>query len=278
MSIIKCETCPRHCELAEGQVGFCRAREVRDGLIKCKNYGIVSSYALDPIEKKPLYHFHPGSKILSVGSFGCNMNCFYCQNYEISQLELDQQDDRNYRAMTPVSIANDALDCTSKGNIGIAFTYNEPVVGWEFVCDTANEAKKRDLSTVMVTNGCFCENILEELMIFIDAFNIDLKCFDEEGYKRLGGDFETVKHTIERAATWRHVEVTSLIVPGQNDSPEKMEEQAIWLASISPDIPLHISKYFPRWKADMPETSLDLLYRLFDIAKKHLKYVHIGNV
>ena len=271
---IICEVCPKHCALSKGQVGFCKARKWHDGNVISKNYGRITSMALDPIEKKPLYHFHPGSMILSVGSYGCNMNCFYCQNHEISQ----KDESVGYTHFMPEELVAEALKYSEQGSIGIAFTYNEPAIGWEFVRDTATLANLKGLLNVMVTNGCFCEDGLHRLLPAIDAFNIDLKCFTEDGYKALGGDFSAVKNTIEIASAVKHVEISTLIVPGQNDDEDQMESQSAWLASLSPDIPLHIARYFPRWKAEMPQTSEDVMRRLEKVAKRHLKNVHLGNI
>lgn len=268
-----CGVCPRHCTLAEGQAGFCRARAAFGGKVQCVSYGKITALALDPIEKKPLARFKSGSMVLSAGSFGCNLDCYFCQNHDISQSGPmpDMQD------ISPKELAQKAKELENKGNIGLAFTYNEPAVGWEFVRDAAFEAKALGLSNVMVTNGCFAEEVLAQLLPLIDAFNIDLKCFTEEGYKSIGGDLETVKSTIEKAAKSAHVEVTTLVVPALSDGEEDMRRQAEWLSAISPDIPLHISRYFPRWKAAAPPTPLAKLQALEEIAKESLNYVYLGN-
>ena len=271
---VRCEICPRHCELLEGQVGYCKARHIISRENKPLYYGSVSSCALDPIEKKPLYHFHPEKMILSVGSLGCNMRCYFCQNHEISQIDGERQ----CIEKTPEELVLTAKESIPAGNIGIAFTYNEPSVCWEFVRDTAILAKEENLCTVMVTNGCFCDTVSDELLPVIDAFNIDLKCFTNEGYAKLGGDLATVKNSITRAVASSHVEVTTLVVPGFNDDEAKMREQVEWLASLSSYIPFHISRYFPSWKADMSPTSEKLLEKFANIAKEHLKYVYLGNM
>ena len=237
-----CEICPHHCRLSVGEVGKCRAR-INDGeKITALNYGAITSIALDPIEKKPLYKFFPGSRILSVGSYGCNLNCPFCQNFEISMADSTFPT----RKISPEELAALAAELIPQKNIGIAFTYNEPFISYEFVRDTSEILKSHGLKSVLVTNGTVAPAALKKILPLIDAMNIDLKGFSQEIYSILGGDFETVKRTITIAAQVCHVEVTTLIVPTMNDSPEDMNAEAAWLANISEDIPLHISRFFPR--------------------------------
>ena len=270
-----CPVCMHHCALLEGQYGRCRARKNENGKIISVNYGKVTSAKLDPIEKKPLARFYPGSKILSVGSFGCNLFCRFCHNHEIStagQTEIGWQD------VTPAQLARLASGYQNAGNIGVAFTYNEPLVGYEFVRDTACLVKQNGMKTVVVTNGSVELEILEEILPYIDAMNIDLKGFTEDYYRKLGGNLNTVKAFIERAAKDCHVELTTLIVPGENDSKEKMEQEAAWIASLSPEIPLHVSRFFPRYQmTDRQATEVRQVYRMKQIAEKYLKYVYTGN-
>ena len=195
---------------------------------------------LDPIEKKPLRRFFPGSRILSVGSFGCNLACPFCQNYEISMADSGQA---HWQEAAPEALAGLAQEYQSYGNIGVAFTYNEPLVGYEFVRDTARLVRERGMKNVLVTNGCAELSVLEELLPYVNAMNIDLKGFTGEWYEKLGGDLETVKRFIARAAQDCHVELTTLIVPGENDSEARMEQEARWIASISPEIPLSMGLY-----------------------------------
>ena len=272
---IVCSLCPHHCRLADGETGFCRARTNEGGAIRCKNYGRLTSVALDPIEKKPLYHFHPGSFILSVGSFGCNLRCPFCQNYAISMADGQSET----QDVTPAELAALAHDLSRRphGNIGVAFTYNEPLLSYEFIMDAAPLLHERGLSVVLVTNGMIAPAPLEALLPHIDAMNIDLKGWQPDFYRRLGGDLAAVKHTIARAVKSCHVEVTTLIIPGQNDSAGDMEEESRWLASLSPDLPLHISRYFPRWHENTPATPIETIERLAAIARKHLRFVHKGN-
>ena len=272
----QCSICPRKCQLKEGQVGFCRARACVNGNVVPINYGKVTSLALDPTEKKPLFHFYAGSKILSVGSFGCNLRCPFCQNYEISMAGID---DIAHQAVTPWELTDLAIKLAHEpaGNLGVAFTYNEPFISYEFVRDCCVLLHQAGLKTVLVSNGHINREPLLELLPLIDAMNIDLKGFSQAYYDYVGGNFECVKQTIATAFDKCHVEVTTLIVPTKNDSTEEMEAEAKWLASVSAEIPLHISRYFPRYKSDIPATPVETVYRLRDTAQKYLKFVHTGN-
>ena len=270
-----CPVCPRHCLLAEGQTGRCRARKNREGKIVSINYGKLTSLMLDPIEKKPLRRFFPGSRILSVGSFGCNLACPFCQNYEISMADSGQA---HWQEVTPEALAGLAQEYQSYGNIGVAFTYNEPLVGYEFVRDTARLVRERGMKNVLVTNGCAEPLVLEELLPYVDAMNIDLKGFTGEWYEKLGGDLETVKRFIARAAQDCHVELTTLIVPGENDSEEEMDREARWIASLDWEIPLHVTRFFPQYRmADKAPTPVERVYRLRNTAAQWLRYVYVGN-
>lgn len=269
-----CAICPHRCAIEEGQTGFCRARTNAGGKIVCANYGRLTSLALDPIKKKPLARFHPGSFILSAGSYGCNMRCPFCQNCSISMAGSEAETFE----VSPRELVAAALRERARGNIGIAFTYNEPLVGYEFVYDCAVLAREAGLVNVLVTNGTVCEEPLARLLPYIDAMNIDLKAFTEEKYRALGGWLDTVRRTIALAAKSCHVEVTTLVVPGFNDSGEEMEREAAWLASIDPEMPLHISRFFPCYQMkDKAPTPVSTVYRLRDIAREKLKSVYTGN-
>lgn len=272
---IECQICPHYCKIEDGHLGLCKARRNKEGEIVSDNYGKLTAMALDPIEKKPLYHFHPGSKILSIGSYGCNLNCSFCQNCDISMVGSDGVESAQ---ISCEELIKKALIYRDRGNIGLAYTYNEPLIGYEFVRDMATLAKKQGLKNVVVTNGYINEEPLRELLPHIDAFNIDLKGFTEEFYHKLRGDLATVKRTIELSAKQCHVEVTTLIIPGENDREEEMQELSGWLASVNKDIPLHISRFFPRHKMmDREATQVKQVYRLAEIARKNLTYVHEGN-
>ena len=268
-----CPVCPYHCALAEGQTGRCRARANRGGEVVSLSYGRVTSFALDPVEKKPFARWQPGKFILSVGTFGCNLSCAFCQNAQISQVGANAETDD----LSPERLAELAELFVSRGNIGAAFTYNEPLIGWEYVYDAAKLLREKGLSVALVTNGTAKPDILEMLLPYVDAMNIDLKTWSADGYRALGGDLETVRRTIARAAKSCHVEVTTLAAPDFGDDVRAMDEEAAWLASISEELPLHISRYFPRWKMDAPMTPLATIEALCETARKHLKYVYAGN-
>lgn len=271
-----CPVCFHHCRLSEGQTGLCRARRNEDGNIKCINYGKLTSLALDPVEKKPLARFFPGAKVLSAGSFGCNMDCPFCQNESIS-CAGEQSADWEY--IRPEELVSKAEELRKHGNIGLAFTYNEPLISYEYVRDAARLAKGMGMKNIIVTNGAFCGETLEAVLPYTDAFNIDLKGFSREWYEKLGGDLETVKTFICGAAKRAHVELTTLIVPGGNDSEAEMRAAAEWIAGIDPAIPLHITRFFPRRKyARTSPTDIALLERLAALAREKLDTVLIGNV
>lgn len=274
---VVCELCPHHCRLSEGGTGFCGARGNRGGEVVCLNYGQVTSLALDPIEKKPLYHFHPGSVILSLGSYGCNLRCPFCQNYEISQAGEAQV---RTRSILPDELLALALQTREQyGSIGVAFTYNEPLVSYEYLRDCAQLLRAHGLAVVLVTNGQACAAPLSQLLPLVDAMNVDLKGFSQEFYTWLQGNLVTTKQTIQMAvAAGVHVEVTTLVIPGRNDSPRAMSDEASWLASLSPDLPLHISRYFSRYHCDIPQTPRHTLAELQHIARRYLHYVYVGNV
>ena len=283
----RCEVCFRHCTLSEGQRGFCGARICENGAVISENYGKITSVALDPIEKKPLNRFHPGKMILSVGSYGCNLRCPFCQNYDISWSEIAMSCQYKARYLSPEELTKLALSCKDKGNIGVAFTYNEPLIGYEYVRDTAKLIHDAGMLNVLVSNATVELAVLEELLPHIDAMNIDLKGFSESYYnKTLGGDLESVKAFIKKAVQFCHVELTTLIVPQENDSENELKQISEWIAElknkngtvIGHEIPLHISRFFPRFNmTDRSATNVELIYHLADIARQKLKYVYTGN-
>ncbi len=283
----KCNVCYRQCELNERQVGFCGARQCKDGNVVAANYSRITSIAMDPIEKKPLVRFMPGSKILSVGSYGCNLRCPFCQNHDISWSKEAYEYGKRARIITPEELAELAYQYRREGNIGVAFTYNEPLVGYEYVRDTAKLVRENGMKNVLVTNGMASLEVLEQLVPYIDAMNIDLKGFSDSYYENvLQGNRQMVMAFIEEAVKHCHVELTTLIVPGENDSLEEMDKMTEWIAglkdgegnTIGDSITLHISRFFPRFNmTDREATDVDRIYDLTDVAKKRLKYVFTGN-
>lgn len=272
-----CSTCFRHCQLQEGQIGFCRARQNKDGKIVCANYGYVTSMAMDPIEKKPLARFHPGSTLLSIGSYGCNLDCPFCQNFQISRIA--SQPDAIYVA--PQKILDMALAArqTQPNMIGVAYTYNEMLCSWEYVHDCAKLIRQANMLNVLVTNGTASLAVLDKILPYIDAMNIDLKSFHAETYTSiLHGDLNQTMAFIEKAIPSCHVEITTLIVPGMNDSESEIDAMTKWISQQDPDIPYHLTRYFPRYHMDTPATSLSKLYQLRTIAQTHLHHVFLGNV
>ena len=282
-----CGVCFRHCAIPEGGTGFCGARTCSGGQVMPAGYGRVTSLALDPVEKKPLARFFPGSLILSVGSSGCNLRCPFCQNHEISWSEEARRLLNEAETISPEELAALAERYRSRGNIGLAFTYNEPLVAWEFVRDTARLVQARGMKNVLVTNGTAELWVLEELAPYIDAMNIDLKGFTDRYYREvLGGDLQAVLAFIARAVQLCHVELTTLIVPGENDSEEEMQALSGWIAGlrdgsgrcIGAEIPLHVSRFFPRFRmTDRPATPVRTVYRLAEVARERLRYVYTGN-
>jgi pyruvate formate lyase activating enzyme len=272
---LECTLCPHFCKLLPGKTGICGVRKNTGEKIELLTYGVLSGYSLDPVEKKPLYHFFPGYNILSIGSYGCNMRCDFCQNYTISQ-EIPEG---IVKETTPEILVKAAL--SADRNIGIAFTYNEPIIWFEFMSDVAGKAKKEGLYTVMVSNGFVNEEPLNEIIQFIDAFNIDLKAFNNQFYRDLtGSDIEPVKKSlINIAKSGKHLEITSLIIPGQNDQEKEMALQTEWIAGeLGKGIPFHLSRYFPIFKRDDPATSQETLNRLYRVASEKLDHVYMGNM
>ena len=280
----RCEVCFRHCLIQEGQTGVCGARTGKDGAVVAAYYGRISSAALDPIEKKPLRMFRPGKKVLSIGSFGCNLRCPFCQNSEISwsdeALTLMWEAD----TYTPEEVVSRAARLVSAGNIGVAFTYNEPLVGYEFVRDTAKLAHEAGLENVLVTNGTASASVFNEIAPYIDAMNIDLKAFTDGFYRDLiDGDLAMVKDFIESAAGSCHVELTTLIIPSYNDSEEEIDALSSWVAELEiktgKKIPLHITRFFPGFHmTDRPATPVADVIKLAKVASKHLEHVFTGNI
>lgn len=269
---VRCLLCPKQCLISEGRTGFCRTRQNVAGKLYALNYAACSSYGLDPIEKKPLYHFYPGAAIFSLGTWGCNLACQFCQNWQIAQSEPETVE------LSPEQ-AVEAARKTGRGNIGIAYTYNEPSVWYEYIYDTARLARQNGLRNVLVTNGFINPGPLAELLPYIDAMNIDVKAFSEEFYQKVcAGSLADVRRTVEAAAAATHVEITCLLVPGLNDAPTEVKELSQWLGNLSPDIPLHFSRYFPNYRLTLPPTPLTTLELAYQTARRHLRYVYLGNI
>lgn len=237
----------------------------------------ICSAALDPIEKKPLARFHPGAKILSVGGVGCTMHCPWCQNHDIAQPK-DPTSIRT-RSVRPEELAREAQELMTRGNIGVAYTYNEPLFHWKDVLACAQVVHAHGLKNVLVTNGLIAPEKLEQLLPYVDALNIDLKGFDQGAYDVTGGRLDTVKRNIELASERSHVEVTTLVIPGFNDDMAELDAEAAWLAGVDPDIPLHLTRFFPRFRyADMEPTPLETMLEAQEHASRHLNDVILGNV
>ena len=267
---VKCYLCPHGCIIEDGNLGFCKARQNKNGILYTLNYGKVSSYAYDPIEKKPLYHFYPGSKIFSIGTFGCNLECGFCQNWEIAH-------------SNPVTVEisdGDILKLAkSNSSIGVSYTYNEPSIWYEYILNMSKKVKGKGLKNVYITNGYIEREPLKRLLPYIDAMNVDLKSIDDDFYKGLcKGSLSPVLETIKLAEEKTLIEVTTLLIEGKNDSIEKIREISKWLSSIDKNIPLHLTRYHPAFKMDVPSTSYDSLLNAKDEAIKYLNYVYIGNV
>jgi len=270
----ECLLCPHNCRIEEGKAGICGVRMNQGGRIELQTYGVLSACSLDPVEKKPLYHFFPGYNILSIGSYGCNMRCDFCQNFNISQTGFEE----TKSTITPEKLVIRAMEAHK--NIGLAFTYNEPVIWFEYMRDAASLAKSRGMYTAMISNGYVNSEPLGEILQFIDAFNIDLKSFNNTFYKKLtGATLEPVKNTLMKIAeAGKHLEITTLIIPGQNDDEKEMELETEWIArELGKNVPLHLSRYFPMYRRNDPATPDETLGRLFEIASGKLNYVYVGN-
>jgi len=270
---IQCRLCPFQCRIAPGRVGRCRVRKNEGGVLTPLSYGKITAASIDPIEKKPLYHFHPGAPILSIGSFGCNLSCDFCQNASISQGSPATQD------LSPQDAVELAAQHQPRGNIGIAYTYNEPVIWFEYVLETARLVHERGMCNVLVTNGIIEPEPLRELLPYIDAMNVDIKSIREDFYDRLcGGDGKAARRTVEMA--WGHcgVEITNLIIPRENDSDEDLIDLFDWAASISRRLPVHLSRYRPEYRMSAPPTPETTLRRAHDLARERLDYVYVGNI
>lgn len=274
---VQCNLCPHNCVLNEGKQGICKVRANQKGSLVAENHGRISGYHFDPVEKKPLYHFYPGKEILSIGSVGCNLHCQFCQNHEIAQTGVN-----NYPYLKELSsgaIVNAALQ--QKNNIGIAYTYNEPLVFFEFMKDTALKAKQSGLKNVMVSNGFINKEPLESLLKFIDAFSIDLKAFTDYFYKKV--TFSELKPVLQSLKTikesGRLLELTNLVIPTLNDDENVFKEMVSWIHDeLGKETVLHISRYHPMYKMNIERTGAQKMHSLYKIASKQLDFVYLGNL
>ena len=268
-----CYLCPHNCVISLDKIGRCRTRKNVNGKLYSLIYGKATSVNLDPIEKKPLYHFYPGSYILSLGTYGCNFKCPFCQNWRISQRETDTED------ISPDDILE--LCKSSKGNIGVSYTYNEPFIWYEFVYDCSKIIKKAGFKNVLVTNGFIQEKPLLEILQCIDALNIDIKSYSPEFYKKIcSGKLENVLNTAKIAKGYSLVEITNLIIPTLNDKEEDIEKLCRWtFENLGENTPVHFSRYFPNYEYTIHQTPISTLQKAREIAIRcGLKYVYIGNV
>jgi len=275
--MVRCRLCPWNCTLSKGQVGRCRTRKNIDGKLYTLIYGLVSSTAIDPIEKKPLFHFYPGAPIFSISSVGCNFRCPWCQNWEISQASPD-----NFVGsyMSPERV----VELMKHYEVPfLAFTYNEPLIWFEYIYETAKMAKRENFYTVAVTNGHINIEPLSKLMPYLDAANIDVKAFNPETYlKIIGGKLDGVLQAIiEMKRKGVHVETTYLVIPDLNDSEDEFKKMVKWhLDNLGPETPLHISRFFPMYKySDRSPTPIETIEKLWNIAREEgLYYVYVGNI
>ena len=274
---VKCFLCPHECIINDGKRGSCRVRRNIKGRLISENYKQICSWNFDPIEKKPMYHFFPGQTIFSIGSIGCNLHCSFCQNWEISQSGIVEHP--YLKSNSPEEIVS--LATNRSDNLGIAFTYNEPTVWYEYMLDIAKLAKDKGLKTVMVTNGFISPKPLEELLPYIDAFSVDLKAFTEQFYKQqTSSKLAPVLETIQLLKKQnKHIEITNLVITDTNDNEKDFSEMVNWIVNeTGKDTVLHISRYHPMYKMTKKATSVNKLMNLYTIAKEKLNYVYLGNV
>ncbi|MFP4457418.1 MAG: AmmeMemoRadiSam system radical SAM enzyme [Clostridia bacterium] len=268
---LQCQLCPHGCILKDGDIGICKVRKNDNDKLISLSYQQISSIALDPIEKKPLRMFLPNTNVLSVGSYGCNLKCPWCQNYSISQ----------EKPLSLTEIESDTLVeiAVKKGYPSIAFTYNEPIVNYEFMLETAQLAKQKGVKMVLVTAGYINKEPWIKLLDYIDALNIDLKGYNSRKYRQvLGADLTTIKDNIIAAYERAHIELATLVVPGFNDDLEELESMFSWIARIDTKIPLHLARYFPRYQYNKSSPKIEFMYQVRDLANKYLKNVFLGNM
>lgn len=274
---VQCYLCPHHCKLDNGSFGICQVRQNKGGKLIANSYGLVTAMHSDPVEKKPLYHFYPGKCILSIGSYGCNFRCEFCQNWQISQCMPAKKE------RVKVVSSQEVLEIASqiKNNIGIAFTYNEPAVNYEFMFELAGMVKSSGMSTVMVTNGFIAEKPFSEILPYMDAFNVDLKLITEDQHLAVtGARLRPVLRTLKSIReAGKHLEITHLVVTGINDNLEHFGEMIKWISGeLGGETVLHISRYFPSYKYARSATSPALMDIMYNKAIEKLHYTYLGNI
>ena len=275
-NLIICSLCPHSCKLKTGQTGFCGVRHNTGKKIEDCFSAKLSGLAMDPIEKKPLYHFFPGEFILSAGFYGCNFKCPFCQNHSISQGAPKNFSSKPQIPVTPSELVKIAL---KEKSFAIAYTYSEPLIHFEYILESATLAREAGLKNVLVTNGFINALPAAELLPFIDAANVDLKCYTDEFYKKeIKGSLDPVKDFIAHAHNKIHLEVTTLVIPGKNDKKEEIESISKFISSLNPKIPLHLSAYHPAFNYSIPGTNRKTILELVDIAKQRLEFVYAGNI
>ncbi|MCK8816172.1 AmmeMemoRadiSam system radical SAM enzyme [Natroniella sulfidigena] len=268
---VRCQLCPHACLLMEGEQGECQVREVKEGKLRASTYQRVSAVAMDPIEKKPLFHFQPGSQILSLGTVGCNLKCKFCQNYKIAHEPRRDTEELSSQQAVELALAKDS--------IGLAYTYSEPLVWYEYVLETAKLARQEGLKNVLITNGMINPQPLKELLPYIDAINLDLKSFADEFYQRIcAGKLNPVKKTVELTYKTTLLEITTLLIPGLNDSKAEIKQLVDWIADFDCQIPVHFARYFPRYQLHKEPTPVEKLLEAKNIAEEKLDYVYLGNI
>ncbi|MGI6588458.1 MAG: AmmeMemoRadiSam system radical SAM enzyme [Peptococcia bacterium] len=271
---VQCLLCPHGCVIHEGGQGRCRVRKNVAGKLYLLNYGQVTAMALDPIEKKPLKRFFPGKQVFSLGTFGCNLACSFCQNWQIAH-----QKEVVTHFLAPKEAVAQAQKLLPLGNVGIAYTYSEPLMWFEYVLETAKLAKEADLKNILVTNGYLNPKPLKELLPFIDAVNLDIKAFTQGFYQKLcQGRLEPVLHSAKLFAQECHLEITTLLIPQKNDNLEEIANLAQWIANLDRKIPLHLTRYFPNYKLQISATTRETMQKVKKVAEKYLDYVYLGNI
>jgi len=269
---VRCNLCPHYCQIADGKVGICRGRENRGGTLYASTYSETIALNNDPIEKKPLYHFYPGSYLLSIGPNACNFSCQFCQNWEISQTRVPTS------RLTPQAAVEFAK--SSRRCIGLSFTYTEPLMWFEYLLETSKLARDYGLKTTLVTNGFINPEPMAMLLPLIDAINLDIKSMDDEFYRKVcGARLQPVLDFARQVKDAVALEITNLLISGLNDSPEQIRKLVDWVCeNLGPGTPLHFSRYFPRYKMARPPTPMRTLVEAYDMARQKLKFVYVGNI